>query len=160
MVEVITTVEALNERWTVLVQNKHNPIQEWRRSFADGLEAHSAAFHLKLIERSVAMTAFARKNRYRSEGESSIDQAVLIANGFKPREVEFRYRTTAGRANVGGTILEPGFVELPSVGKIISLARSGMNGDFKVTSVLGPFHQNGSVQFIIGCDGVTIPLAE
>jgi hypothetical protein len=97
-------------------------------------------------------SVFVINNRYRSEGESSIDENVLLNNGFQRREVEFRYRTIVGKANVGGTIIRPQFTTVPAAGEILHFSQPGLDGDYRVRGTHGPFIQDEALTFIIECE--------
>ena len=153
MIDVVTTVEKQYEKWTVSVRNKADVTQQWWRNFTDGLEAHQVAFQLGLVKRSQSATAsaFALNNRYRSEDESVADESVLTVNGFRQREVIYRFRLI-DPVNMMGEIISPRLTRLPTVGEIIPFSQSVPNGNHRVKGIHGPYIQNEAVTIIVECE--------
>jgi len=156
MIDVITTIKGNQDDWTVSVRNAANPVQQWRKRYGDGLEAHREAFDLKLINRRTELSAspLGISHRYHSEGAKSVDPDAILAKGFSPRDVEFRYRTLVGNANVAGSILRS-FDTLPACGEIVNFDQPGLRGDFQVKSVSGPFDHGGTIQFWVELEATT-----
>jgi hypothetical protein len=154
-IEAQTSIRPLDQGWVVSVTNGLNPLERWEKVFHFGLDAYTEAFKLRLISKLHVLTAspLAVANRHYSESSSEIDPDVLVAEGFKPRSIEYGYRISRGLVNQGGEIFQS-FSRLPSPGDIFAFDQGDLIGPMKVVAVAGPYDYGGSIRFILDLEPV------